>query len=153
MPPRTTELARSAFTRRAAPTLSTCRSTVAPMSARRKAAAKLLADVVAVKRATVRNCQAQPMLRAALMHPRNSAADTARYVAALQSCTPWRPDEAHHLLSRARGNGDTLVDPANIILACSGCHRWITEDRDGLATRAGLLIPSSAVRRVFGRIA
>lgn len=133
--------------------LSSPRSTVPQVSKRRKALNHELAKVVAEKRRTVRFCQAQPMIRAALAHPDNTEADTERYVLALQACRSSQPTDGHHLLKRTRGSAATLIDPSNIILTCSPCNTGFIESWPDLAARAGLLVPSSAVKRILGRIA
>ena len=127
------------------------RSRVNPVSANRKERKRELAAVVAEKRRTVRYCQAQPMLKAALSHPDNTQEDRDRYVAALQACNPLRPERPHHMLKRSRGNDATLTAEANIVLICPSCDDF-TEAEVKLSTRAGLLIPSSVRSRILGRI-
>lgn len=127
------------------------RSTLNPVSARRKPLNKDLSAVVAEKRRTVRFCEAQPLIDAALMHPDNTPADTARYVGALQVCQSWNPTRPHHKLKRSRGSAATLVSPEVIMMICPRCDDF-TEAEVTLSTRAGLLVASSAVRRILGRI-
>lgn len=129
------------------------RKAVNKVSKRRQVLNRELAVVVAEKRKTVRFCQAQPLIKAALSHPDNTEADRKRYVEALQACRFTQPTDGHHLLKRTRGSDATLVDPANVILTCAPCNQIWIEAHPILATRAGLLIPSSAVTRILGRIA
>ena len=129
------------------------RKAVNKVSKRRQILNRELAAVVAEKRKTVRFCQAQPLIKAALSHPDNTEADRKRYVEALQACRFSQPTDGHHLLKRTRGSAATLVAEENIILTCSPCNCGFIESWPILATRAGLLIPSSAVTRILGRIA
>lgn len=129
------------------------RKPVNKVAKRRQVLNRELAAVVAEKRKTVRFCEAQPLIKAALSHPDNTEADRKRYVEALQACRFSQPTDGHHLLKRTRGSDATLVDSENIILTCSPCNTGFIESWPILATRAGLLIPSSAVTRILGRIA
>ena len=125
---------------------------LSPVSARRKRLNRDLAAVVAAKRETVRYCQAQPLIKAALDHPDNTEADRRRYVQALQACRPWAPSRPHHVLKRSRGSAATLIDGSNLLLICDFCDDDFVEREYVLATRAGLLTPSHAVPRLLGRI-
>lgn len=58
-------------------------------------------------------------------------------------CRGWA-DDAHELLSRARGG--SITDPANIVPVSRACHSFITAHPD-LAEAAGLALPS---RRLSG---
>jgi hypothetical protein len=122
-----------------------------PVSARRKVLNRELAAVVAAKRATVRYCQAQPLLRAALSHSDNTEADRMRYVRALQECQPWNPERPHHPFKRSRGSDATLTSAENILMVCPSCDDF-SEAEVSLSTRAGLLIPSSSRQRFLGRL-
>lgn len=53
-------------------------------------------------------------------------------------------DDAHELLSRARGG--SITDPSNIAPVSRDCHRFITEHPE-LAEAAGLALPSPRVVR------
>ena len=44
--------------------------------------------------------------------------------------------DAHEVLTRARGG--SITDPANILLVCRTCHRWIGDNPDA-ATERGLI--------------
>lgn len=47
--------------------------------------------------------------------------------------------ELHEPLTRARAPGaETILDPANSIAICPGCHRWV-HDHPAAATSLGLL--------------
>lgn len=127
------------------------RKRINPVSDRRKERIPELATVVAEKRRTVRYCEAQVMLKAALSHPDNTEADRKRLVKALQECQPWNPERPHHMLKRSRGSDETLTASANIVMICPFCDLF-TESEVKLSTRAGLLIPSSARPRFLGRL-
>lgn len=129
------------------------RKPVNRVSKRRQVLNRELAAVVAEKRKTVRFCQAQPLIKAALSHPDNTEADRRRYVEALQACRCSEPTIPHHVLKRSRGSDQTLTDGANIILVCAMCDSAFIEREYVLATRAGLLEPSWFRSRVLGRIA
>lgn len=49
------------------------------------------------------------------------------------------PPEFHE--KKKRGRGGSIVDPANVVLACHSHHRW-TEDFPDLADEIGATIPS-----------
>lgn len=121
------------------------RSRVKPVSTKRAKLNRELAAVVAEKRKTVRHCQAQPLLKAALSHEDNTEADRRRYVEALRDCT-WEATEAHHILKRSRGSSSTLTDPTNLLMLDHSCHLF-TESEVLLSTRAGLVLSSSDYRR------
>lgn len=53
-------------------------------------------------------------------------------------CWGWA-DDAHELLSRARGG--SITDPTNILPVSRACHTWLTTHPD-LAEAAGLSLPS-----------
>lgn len=91
---------------------------VNPVSDRRRAENRLRRDVVAVMR------DQQPWCHAKVV----------------PECTN-QPDDAHELLSRARGG--SITDPENIILVCRADHEWITThpaeaEALGLARKTGL---------------
>lgn len=132
--------------------VSPARKPINKTSTKRKALNRELAAVVNTKRQTVKYCEAQPLLKAALTHEDNTEADRRRYVEALQACRFSQPTDGHHMLKRTRGSDATLIDPANILLTCSPCNTGFIESWPILATRAGLLIPSSARPRFLGRL-
>ena len=128
------------------------RKPVNKVSKRRQVLNRELAAVVAEKRKTVRYCEAQPLIKAALSHPDNTEADRKRYVVALQSCDPCNPERPHHVLKRSRGSDESLTDGANLKMICPRCDDF-TEAEVTLSTRAGLLEPSWTRSRWLGRIA
>lgn len=57
-----------------------------------------------------------------------------------------RSIELHEPLTRARAPGpDTILDPANSVAVCRGCHDWI-HNNPAASTALGLLKPSWEAR-------
>lgn len=102
------------------------RKPLAPMSKKRKAEAPERARVRAVVIARDGGC------RAAVLLPGRCR-------------SPFRdrpPLEVHEVESRARRPGSHL-DPDLCVALCQFHHDMVTEDRDGIATKAGLLRSNS----------
>lgn len=116
------------------------------VSQKRKKVNAQRTKVVADIRKTRRYCEGQPLLRVAAHAA--TGKDQAKYIAALQACRPWDPQEPHEPLKRSRGG--SLVDPEGIQLLCSPCHRF-SEAEVRLSQSAGLLIPSRPVDRILWR--
>ncbi len=54
-----------------------------------------------------------------------------------QRCRRARSTQVHELLSRARGG--SILDEANCVALCGGCHEWVTEHPAQAALEGWLL--------------
>ncbi len=131
---RTGELKRTAMVR--------TRTPIAPVSAKRQRENRTRSGVVADLRRTVRNCQANPLLRAGLERMTTDAG-RAPYLEGLKACRLYGPLVGHEPQKRSRRG--SIVDPANILMVCSPCNDWCERWTDA-ASEVGLLIPSSFER-------
>lgn len=77
------------------------------------------------------------------------AAVTLRARSGCERCGRWAGEgawaEHHHRIPRGMGGASSeraaiLSSPANCLLLCAPCHRWIERHRD-LATASGWLVP------------
>ena len=144
-PERKTPMKRTGGPKRSAmqrPVAALKRVAVNPVSAKQKQKNRERAAVIAGMRLSIRTCQANPLLGAAL---RRQTTDAGRrpYLLGLQACRLYGPLVGHEPQKRSRRG--SIVDPANILLVCDQCNAWCEIWVDA-ATAAGLLVPSSFER-------